>query len=172
MDTLSKGQIVSIRKILLEDLQQIAPHSFSVSVIEPLSEITELEKVLSNTGFWETDAGAVAVTENGSNRLVGTCQFFRSGPCIHGLEIGYIVHSELDRGRGYASEALRLLSDYLLTENTGLHRIQLTIETSNLASCRVAEKCDFQREGILRSSGFPPEHFDCYVYSKIRSSNP
>jgi hypothetical protein len=28
-------------------------------------------------------------------------QFYRSGPGIHGLEIGYILHDEDDRGKGY-----------------------------------------------------------------------
>ena len=56
------------------------------------------------------------------------------GSDIHGYEIGYILHDEDDRGKGYASEGLRLFSDLLFEERPGCHRLQLIIETWNDAS--------------------------------------
>ena len=114
-----------------------------------------------------TDALAMAVHERVTGRLVGTCQYFRSGPCIHGLEIGYIVHDEADRKRGFATEGLQLLSDHLFQSHVEHQRHQLTIETTNIASYKVGEKCGFSREGILRSSGFGDSLPDCYVYSRL-----
>ena len=49
------------------------------------------------------------IVEAASGRLLGTSQFYRSAPCIHGLELGYILHDPADRGRGLASEAVKRL---------------------------------------------------------------
>ena len=67
--------------------------------------------------MWSDLAGAVAIIENASDRFVGTCQFYRSAPCIHGFEIGYIVHDKSDRGKGYAHQSLRLLSDHIFSKS-------------------------------------------------------
>lgn len=121
------------------------------------------------TGFWLEDAGAVAIVEAAGGRLVGTMQFYRAAPCIHGYELGYIIHDPADRGKGYASEATRLLGDLLFAERPGCFRLQLIIETWNEASWRVAERCGYAREGLLRKAGFStsdPE--DCYLYARVR----
>ena len=54
------------------------------------------------------------------------------------------------RGRGAATRAVRMLSRWALTE-LGLARIQLGTYTDNHASQRVAERCGFVREGVLRA---------------------
>ena len=100
---------------------------------------------------------------------VGTCQFYRSAPCIHGLEIGYVTHSIEDREQGYASEALRLLSDHLYETRSDIFRQQLLIEVWNTASWKVAERCGFIREGIIRSAGFgAADPADCFIYSRTQ----
>jgi RimJ/RimL family protein N-acetyltransferase len=64
-------------------------------------------------------------------------------------ELGYIVAPEA-RGRGVATAALRLLTEWGFTEH-GLLRIELLISVDNEASRRVAERCGYVREGVLRS---------------------
>jgi len=64
-------------------------------------------------------------------------------------ELGYIVASGA-RGRGVASEALRLLTDWAFSE-LGAVRLELLISVDNSASKRVAERCGYEREGVLRS---------------------
>lgn len=54
------------------------------------------------------------------------------------------------RGQGVATRAVTLLSRWALTE-LGLARFQLGTYTDNYASQRVAERCGFVREGVLRS---------------------
>ena len=166
---LERGHLVSIRNVMAEDLAQIAPHAYSVSITEPLTDQEDLARQFQQTNLWQEDAGAVAVVKADGGRLLGTCQFYPSGPCIHGIEIGYIIHAESDRGLGYASEALQLFSRHLFAQREKVHRHQLIIETSNLASCKIAERGEFIREGVLRACGFDAEHpEDCFVYSKTR----
>jgi RimJ/RimL family protein N-acetyltransferase len=167
---LAEGERVRLRRIERGDLEGASGFQYTLSILEPLTQIARLTDLFDATGFWTEDAGAAAITERASGRLVGTMQFYRAGACIHGYELGYIVHSEADYGKGYASEALRLLGDYLLAERPGCHRLQLIIETWNDASARLAQACGYEREGVLRKAGYsnagdPP---DCFVYSRVR----
>jgi RimJ/RimL family protein N-acetyltransferase len=64
-------------------------------------------------------------------------------------ELGYVV-APAARGRGVAGEALRLLTRWAHSER-GLHRLELRIGVANEASKRVAARCGYVREGLLRS---------------------
>jgi RimJ/RimL family protein N-acetyltransferase len=66
------------------------------------------------------------------------------------VELGYIVAEEA-RGRGVATEALRQLTEWTLRE-TGARRIELLISVDNVASKKVAERCGYELEGVLRST--------------------
>jgi RimJ/RimL family protein N-acetyltransferase len=65
------------------------------------------------------------------------------------LELGYIVAREA-RGRGIATEILRLLTQWAF-EVANAHRVYLIIDVENPASARVAERCGYRLEGIMRS---------------------
>lgn len=64
-------------------------------------------------------------------------------------ELGYVV-APAARGRGVATEALRLLTDWGFTAR-GLMRLELLISVDNAPSKRVAAKCGYVHEGVLRS---------------------
>ncbi|WP_430422550.1 GNAT family N-acetyltransferase [Phenylobacterium sp.] len=163
----AQGERVALRRIEASDLPQCAPHIYTLSIQEPLTDLTRVEAVFAETGFWTEDAGAVGIAVD--VRLVGTLQFYRGGPGFHGYEIGYLIHTEADRGRGYASEALRLFGDLILRERPTCHRLQLIIETWNNASARLAEACGYVREGVMRRAGYSAElPEDCWLYSRIR----
>lgn len=83
-------------------------------------------------------------------------------------EIGYVVAREA-RGRGIATRALRLVTEYALGE-VGLDRVQLLISDGNTPSLRVAERCGYVREGVLRNAYFKPgRRIDTVVYSRLPS---
>jgi RimJ/RimL family protein N-acetyltransferase len=63
------------------------------------------------------------------------------------LDVGYGV-SPAARGRGVASTALRLLTDWLLDPDGGdVHRVQLDHAVENQGSCRTAVRAGFAVEG-------------------------
>ncbi len=85
-------------------------------------------------------------------------------------EIGYVVAREA-RGRGIATRALRLVTDYALGE-AGLDRVQLLIDVENEPSLRVAERCGYMREGVARSLYVKPgRRADMAVYSMLPGDN-
>jgi RimJ/RimL family protein N-acetyltransferase len=64
-------------------------------------------------------------------------------------ELGYVVAPEA-RGRGVASEALRLLTEWSFATHD-LIRLELHISVENEASKAVARRAGYVREGVLRS---------------------
>ncbi len=164
---LAAGPLVSVRRIDTADLATISRYHYSVSITEPHSDLSRLAELHRETGFWCDESGAVAIVENRSGRSVGTLQFYRSAPCIHGFEIGYVIHDTADRLQGYAAQALRLFSDLLFATRPDYYRQQLIIEVWNTASWKVAERAGFLREGVLRSCGFGTgDPADAFVYSR------
>lgn len=63
--------------------------------------------------------------------------------------VGYWLAPEA-RGHGYATRAVRLVSEWAFG-HIGLARLELLTDPDNVASQRVAERCGFVREGLLRS---------------------
>jgi RimJ/RimL family protein N-acetyltransferase len=81
-------------------------------------------------------------------------------------EIGYVIAPSA-RGQGIAGRALRLVTDWAL-DGLGLARVELHIDPDNVASIRVAERCGFVREGVLRSLYFKEDlRGDTVVYSLL-----
>jgi len=68
------------------------------------------------------------------------------------IEIGYaVVPSE--RRKGYATEAIQILVDYLFLSKD-IPRITIGTDARNTASIKAAEKVGFKKEGIIRKGGF------------------
>jgi [ribosomal protein S5]-alanine N-acetyltransferase len=83
-------------------------------------------------------------------------------------EIAYDL-SPLVWGAGIGPAICASITDWAFA-NMDLVRIQATVLETNIRSIRVLEKCDFQREGYLRSfrkiRGTPGNF---WMYSKLRS---
>src|ERR1700691_3274938 len=80
--------------------------------------------------------------------------------------VGYWLAPEA-RGRGAATHAVRLLAQWAFAE-LGLARLELTCGPDNEASQRIAERCGFSREGLLRSHvSFKGVRRDSVIYSLL-----
>ena len=83
-------------------------------------------------------------------------------------EIGYAL-VEAARGRGAASGAVGLLTEWGFGA-LDLIRLELHIDDTNLASAKVAERCGYRKEGVLRSVHFKEgRRCDLAVWSRLRS---
>ena len=99
------------------------------------------------------DNGGTLVVVHGTDQ-VGTVSWRRvqTGPTASNWALGIGLAPEF-RGRGYGSEAQRLLVRYLFA-HTQVNRIEATTEITNAAEQRALEKAGFTREGILRGTTF------------------
>ena len=101
--------------------------------------------------------------------MAGHIEFFKPVSYWNAFELSYLLYDERFAGRGYISEAVRLLVDYLFaTKHPG--RIQLVIVPENAASRRIAEKCGFTLEGTARGAFFNDgRNQDLLIYSLLRT---
>lgn len=118
-------------------------------------------------GFWSEDAGTLLIV-NKEDDILGKISYFKPVRYFDALEIAYILFKQGERGQGYMTEALSLLVNYLFwTRHIG--RLQLTVVVGNHGSKRVAEKCGFKSEGILRQAVFVRgKHADLEMFSLLR----
>ncbi|MBF6065447.1 GNAT family N-acetyltransferase [Nocardia terpenica] len=97
--------------------------------------------LMSDHPGWLTGYGHRLVVERGSGLIVGSIGLFWP-PSNRALEIGYGIVSSR-RGRGYAPEAVRALTEFAFTAPE-VHTVFAKVELSNPASVRVLEKSGFQ----------------------------
>ena len=87
-------------------------------------------------------------------QMVGRIEFFPHGRLLGApSSSSYQLYDEAHTSRGYTTEAVPLLVDYLFGAQKK-HRVQLVIVPENAASRRIAEKCGFIHEGRIRGAFF------------------
>lgn len=135
--------------------------------IQPQISKTEVEKRIESSTT--SDAGVVwtwFVIEKKDGTKIGFILHFTNQP-RGWIELGYAL-LPLEMGKGYGTEAVQIMVDYLfLTKD--IMRVQATTDERNRASQRVLEKVGFKKEGIVRQSGFMRgEWVSDFLYSILR----
>jgi RimJ/RimL family protein N-acetyltransferase len=119
-------------------------------------------------GYERGTRAGFAVVDDETGAFLGLAALVQIDPDGRQGEAGYIVAPNA-RGRGVATRALELLTDWALNERA-LERVELRITADNQPSIRVAERCGFVREGTLRSLHFKQGiRTDVAVYSRLAS---
>ncbi|MFC0865317.1 GNAT family N-acetyltransferase [Sphaerimonospora cavernae] len=95
------------------------------------------------------DGGSFAIEPRGGGRLAGAIGVQREDHERGDAEVGYWI-APWARRRGYAAEAVRMLTAHLL--RSGFQRVHLLVATGNHASRAVARRAGFVEEGILRQA--------------------
>lgn len=90
-----------------------------------------------------------------SNRLAGVIQISQLDRQVESCSLHFVVNRD-DTGRGYASSAVRLLTDHLL-RGIGVRRIQALVLPNNFRAMTVLERCHFQKEGVIREGFYWPD---------------
>jgi len=107
-----------------------------------------------------------AIEQN--NIFIGCIDVKRAEWLNGDCEIGYWTTPE-HRGRGFMSQALDILSKWVLLEQ-GFARVEVRAAVENLPSQRVAEKAGFVREGIARQAGrVHSGRVDLVIFSRVSS---
>jgi ribosomal-protein-alanine N-acetyltransferase len=166
-----KGPLCTVRHLLTADLNTFIAlvndlpsrgDHFSSHFKSP----EQMRKEFLQTGF-VTEDSELFVIEDRAHHIVGVITHFKSRTPIC-REIGYRLFDAALAGRGYVSEATRLLVDHLFRVYQ-YHRLELLTAPENAASVRIAEKCGFQPEGLLRQAFFINGRYcDVGVHSLLR----
>ena len=85
------------------------------------------------------------------------------------FEVGFFVDQDHE-GQGYITEAVCTALGFVF-EHLHAQRVSLRCDTTNTRSQRVAERCGFTREGLLRQVRRQPDgsFSDAYIYSLLLS---
>jgi RimJ/RimL family protein N-acetyltransferase len=84
------------------------------------------------------------------------------------LELGYVV-APAARGQGVATAMLTCLTEWAFSE-VGARRITLIIDVENAGSQRVAQRCGYTREGVMRSIYLKPgRRVDAELWSRLET---
>lgn len=148
MVTLKSGNI-TLDKITLDDAYDyylIASNpnittSFMLDEVENITEAkSEIEDIISN--YSDNEFYYFAIRLDG--KLIGVMKSYESDY----LELGYAIN-ETYWNKGYATIALKLVTDYFLSIDR-IKKIILGAFSDNYASIRVMEKCGYSFMGLKK----------------------
>ena len=72
------------------------------------------------------------------------------------------------QGKGYGTEALSAMTKFCF-ENTELKRLWTKVDTRNIASQKMLEKCGYTREGLIRQGKMVNTWCAYYIYGILSS---
>lgn len=108
-----------------------------------------------------------AVADAMTDEAVGQIGLWTSEIAAGRATTGYWI-GEAHRRQGYGAAALAALTDWAFSL-PGVERVQLHVEPWNEASWRTAERCGYEREGLLRAwQRVGEDRRDMFVYSVVR----
>jgi RimJ/RimL family protein N-acetyltransferase len=124
--------------------------------------LDEMEKVNPGDEGWFQ----MALEDRGTGLFIGDCGLRIMDSDQRLAQIGYTI-MRMHWNRGFASEAIRALSDYAFSSFT-IHRISASVDPRNIGSCRALEKAGFVKEAHFRKSEwFKGEWADDAVYARL-----
>ena len=158
-----EGKIVNLRIIEREDLSIIKEWDNEIGIMGEYEPIVQETKADLEKQYDKLTEGQWFFIEKKDGTKIGFIAHF----VAHGTVIGYALLPN-ERGKGYGSEAIRIMVDYLFLSKN-IVRIQAETHPQNIASQRVLEKVGFKNEGVVRKSSFVRgEWRDRYLYSILR----
>jgi len=165
---LLEGKNVNLRVMEKEDLPLFAEWANKPEVFGEYNPLHQMSRIEAEKMFESPLELKPFIIEKKDGSKIGFVSHFH---VLHVagklLEIGYsLVPSE--RGKGYCTEAVRIMIDYLFLSRDTM-RIQACTDTRNLASQKVLEKAGFKKEGTMRKYLFiRGELRDAFLYSILR----
>lgn len=150
------GSKVMLREYQSDDFASIRQWVNDASVTRYLSTrfwapqtTVDTQEFLSRMMQSSHNAYNFVIADAADGRYIGQLDMFRVDWRLRQGEIGMVIASAEDRGRGLGTEALQLLARFAF-ETLGLERIELEVHMQNAAAIRCYEKAGFVLEGIKR----------------------
>ena len=115
------------------------------------------------------DEMTFAIRLLGNDHLIGIAELAEIEWSNRVASLGIGIGDPENWGKGYGTEATRLLMAYGFNE-LNLYRLQLTVLAYNIRAVGMYEKLGFIREGVLREFGERDgRRYDLYQYGLLRT---
>lgn len=167
-----KGEKIRLRPMRESDLERLYEFHQDITNRGPYFPIGVLPEPVfrrrfAESGFWAENDGMLLIVD-GSDDIVGHVEFFQTVAYLDELELSYHIYSDEHTGKGYATEAVMLMTRYLFDRKKN-NRIRLIIHPDNVASKKIAEKCGYAHEGTARGAWFHKgRNHDVEVFALLR----
>jgi RimJ/RimL family protein N-acetyltransferase len=165
-----KGKLVTLRPVKRSDITYFLKWFNDPEVIQylgmylPMTEMAE-EKWIEELGTTRARSDVVFVIEaieGRSNKPIGSCGLHGISPKDHNATFGIAIGEKDHWGKGYGTEAARLIIRYGF-EQLNLHRINSGAIGFNERSIRMHKKVGFTEEGRQRQAMFKNGAFHDHV---------
>ena len=135
-----------------------------------LRRADSVEKSFAENGLLSSQHGELLIVIE-TDTVVGSISYHqtRYGPNEGSIayNIGLSIASAY-RGKGYGTEAQKLLASYLFSTYP-IMRVEATTDRENIAEQKALEKAGFTRDGVMRQAQWRTGSWhDMVVYSKLR----
>ena len=134
------------------------------NTITPYSRFI-LKEYIDNSyrDIFEVKQLRLVICKNEDQTAIGLIDLYDFDPKNKRVGVGIVIFPDKEKQKGFASEALNLISKYAL-DRLKVHQIYAGITEDNLGSIRLFEKSGYIRNGIkkdwtLSDEGFKDEHF-------------
>jgi ribosomal-protein-serine acetyltransferase len=160
------GDGAVINEAIVESAAELAQY---MPWARPTPNVAHTETWVRNAAakFLTRDAFHFLIFLKSTGQYLGTCGMHRMDLKVPWVEIGYWMRTSQCR-RGYMTEATKAVAAFAL-EHLKCVRVEIRCNDRNAASKRVAERCEFKLEGILRnqSRNHHDELYDTCIYALV-----
>ncbi|MBA3451330.1 MAG: GNAT family N-acetyltransferase [Chloroflexia bacterium] len=151
-----EGDLVALGPLRRESIPQYVRwmNDFGTTrtlAIQPRPMTLEQENAWYERAATDESERNFSIFERSTGRLVGNCGMHEVDMLNRRTAVGIVIGEPAARGRGYGTEAMRLLVDYVFTV-AGMHSAMLWVYEFNPAARRCYEKVGFREVGRRRES--------------------
>ncbi|MEG0742105.1 MAG: GNAT family protein [Clostridia bacterium] len=124
----------------------------------PAQTMVDSEEFLARMLQSSHNAYNFVIADAKDERYIGQLDMFRVDWRLRCGELGMVIGSTDDRGRGLGTEALRLMQRFTF-QTLGMERLELEVLMGNTAARHCYEHAGFSLEGVKRNAFFCEGHF-------------
>jgi RimJ/RimL family protein N-acetyltransferase len=170
------GERIMLREYRMDDFASLRQWCNDPEITDNLSDIflyphtgQMTEQYLNTVIDPESEHKGFIIAHKDTEAYIGQIDLFRISWKNRSTEMGIVIGMKEELGKGYGTEAIRLLQDFVFTR-LNLNRLQLEVYDFNERAYRCYVKCGFQEEGRLRESFyFKGRYADTIVMSVLKS---
>jgi len=149
------GHRVELRTIALEDCTEAYVAWLRDPEVSQYLETRWTEQTLETVKAFvqqcreSLDTYLFAICERQAGKHIGNIKLGPINRAHSFADVSYFVGDKSAWGKGFATEAIALVTDFGFRE-LGLHRLQAGTYASNVGSARALQKVGYRKEGTLR----------------------
>ena len=157
-DVFIEGKKINLRNKKVEDAEldyewRVDPELSALDATVPINiSLREFRDHLKDEIKYPVPWSVKYAIENKEGRLIGNIMYYDIDPIDKEAEVGIIIGERTYQGKGFGSDALITLKDYIF-KSTNLERLYLHTLTTNEGAKKSFKKAGFTEIGEVRKDG-------------------